>query len=809
MMRHTHLLCGAAGLALLSVTPAFGQSVQDTTTPTATNASDPSNGQDGKDDTTAESSGLSGDIVVTARKRGEERLQDIPAAITAISGEQLTRQGITTFADFAYRVPGLTFTDQGPGQKRYTLRGVQSAGQEQVAVYYDEVPVPGIQSSTGDSGSQIGDLQLYDLDRIEVLKGPQSTTFGANSQTGAVRYILAKPDATRWAGSAQFDINSVAHGGYGGGAYGMINVPLVQDRLAVRVVGYSVLTAGYVDNVRLNLKDVNRDENSGIRGLVRWTPADWLTLDGMAWYQHRYTNGASETQPFDSFHERGDTTDQGYKDTIPAFARFQTGEYLAGFYVRTPRPDTQQLYSLTGTADLGFATLTATGSIYDRNFQYFRENSFSIISIGGGPAGATCLNNRACIRPDLFPELTDQTQSLNQKTAEIRLNSSGSGPFQWLTGVFYRDRGSDFRSYSPIVDAAGLPIVRPGPYTGFSIVPGSGIEGCNPCGFARVNTRSVKEKAVFGEATLDLTSWFEIMGGLRWFAADQHDFGATLFQSPLLGSTLPAGYNRRGKEDRVIKKAQVSLKPTGDVTIYATASQGFRLGGTNQSATVLVPDFYESDSLWNYELGLKSTWFDRRLIFNVAAYRIDWDNIQVTGRDPTNTFGFIGNAGAARFEGVELEVQARPSRWLDLNGGFNWLPKHELSEDQVSTTIVATGKKGDKIPRIPTWTANFGAQVSAPIANNWSAFLRGDYSYKSASGTELRPTAATYRTQHAYEIVNLRTGIDGPDGVNISVYLNNVFDVAGEVFLVAGTAQPTYKITNMPRTVGLQLSKRF
>lgn len=809
-MRHDHLLCSAAVLVLLSGTPAFAQEATNTTsTPTTTEASATSDGADNRDNTAGEAFGLGGDIVVTARKRGEERLQDIPAAISAISGEQLTRQGITTFADFAYRVPGLTFTDQGPGQKRYTLRGVQSAGQEQVAVYYDEVPVPGIQSSTGDSGSQIGDLQLYDLDRIEVLKGPQSTTFGANSQTGAVRYILAKPDATRWGGSAQFEVNSVEHGGQGAGAYGMINVPLVRDQLALRVVGYGVLTAGYVDNVRLNLKDVNRDENFGVRGMVRWTPTDRLTLDGMAWYQHRYTNGASETMPFDSFHERGDTTDQGYKDVVPSFARFQTGEYLAGFYVRTPRPDTQQLYSLTATADLGFATLTATGSIYDRTFQYYRENSFSIISIGGGPTGATCLNNRPCIRPDLFPELTDQTQSLNQKTVEVRLNSSGNGPFQWLAGVFYRDRGSDFRSYSPMVDAAGFPIVRPGPYTGFSTAPGAGIEGCNPCGFARVNTRSVVEKAVFGEATYDLTGWLEVMGGLRWFQADQKDRGSTLFQSPLLGSTLPAGYNRRGKEDRLIKKAQVSIKPSADITIYATAAEGFRLGGTNQSATVLVPDFYESDSLWNYELGLKSTWFDRRLIFNVAAYRIDWDNIQVTGRDPTNTFGFIGNAGAARFEGVELEVQARAAQWLDLNGGFNWLPKHELSENQVSTTIVATGRAGDKIPRIPTFTANFGAQVTVPVSDAWSAFARGDYSYKGKAGTELRPTATTYRVQQAYSIVNARAGLNGPDGFSAALFLNNVFDVAGDVFLVAGTAQPTYKITNTPRTIGLQLSKRF
>lgn len=751
------------------------------------------------------------DIIVTARKRGEERLQDIPASISAISGDALTRQGAINFTDFAYRIPGLTFTDQGPGQKRYTLRGVQSAGQEQVAVYYDEVPVPGIQSSTGDSGSQIGDLQLYDLERVEVLKGPQSTTFGANSQTGAVRYILKKPQLTDVSGSVQADANNVAHGEFGGSVLGMVNVPLVNDKLGLRVVGYYVRTAGYVDNVRLGQKNLNSDDNRGVRGMLRWTPAEWLTIDAMAWYQKRNTHGASETTPFDSFHVRGDTSDQGYKDNVPQFARYETGEYKSGFYVRTPRPDEQQLYSLTGTGDLGFATLTATGSIYKRDFQYFRENSYSIISIGGGPAGATCLNNVPCKRPDLFPELTDQTQSVDQKTAELRLNSSGDGPFKWLAGVFYRDRGSDFRSYSPMVDAQGRPIVATTAPTGYSTAPGAGIEGCNPCGFARVNTRSIKESAVFGEATYDLTSWLEFMGGLRWFQAKQIDFGSTLFQSPLLGSTLPKDYNRRTKDHRLIKKGQISLKPTSDLTIYGLASQGFRLGGTNQSASVLVPDGYDSDSLWNYELGLKSVWFDRRLTVNAAVYRIDWKNIQVTGRDPTGTFGFIGNAGDARFEGVELEIQARPTSRLELSGGFNWLPKHELSEDQVSTSIVATGKKGDKIPRIPTFTGTFSAQYTVPLATEgWSAFARGDYSYKGKAGTELRPTAATYRIQHGFSLVNLRVGVDDSNnGLGIALYANNIFDKAGDVFLSAATAQPTYKITNQPRTIGVTVNKQF
>ncbi|WP_404478197.1 TonB-dependent receptor [Novosphingobium sp. BL-52-GroH] len=752
-----------------------------------------------------------GDIVVTARKRGEERLQDIPASITALGGDDLQKAGNTKFTDIAYKVPGLTFTDQGPGLKRYTLRGVRSAGQEQVAVYYDEVPVPGIQSSTGDSGSQIGDFQLYDLDRIEVLKGPQSTTFGANAQTGAVRFILKKPVLDAVEGSMQVDGNSMAHGGLGGSFYGMVNVPVISDTLGVRVVGYYDHTAGYIDNVRLNDKNINSDDTAGIRALVRWKPSPTTTVDLMAWYQKRNTHGASEYHPFDTFKTSGDTSNPGYKDNVPSFAYFDTGEYKSGFYVKTPRPDRQAMYAATLSQDIGdFAALTATGSIYTRKYQYYRDNTYSIISLNSGPAGATCIKGTTCLRPDLFKELTDQTQTMNQKTAEIRLNSVGTGPFQWLVGGFYRNRNSDFRSYSPLVDNDGEIIHASNPPTGFSTAVGAGIEDCNPCGFARVNNRKIEEEAFFGEATYDIIPSIEVMGGLRWFRATQSDFGATLFQSPLLGSTLPTPYDRDFTESKLIKKGQISWKPADDVTIYVLASQGFRLGGTNQAATINVPDGYESDSLWNYEAGLKSSWFDRKLIVNISAYRVDWSNIQVSGRDITGAFAFIGNAGAARFEGMEFEVNTRPLHGLELSGGFNWLPKHELTEDQITTTFAAAGRKGDKIPYVPTFTGNFTAQYSTDLGiEGWSGYFRGDYSYRGKSGTELRPTATTYRTMRPYSLVNLRVGADSENGLGFAFYVNNLFDKAGDVYITASTGAPTSKITNQPRTVGVTVSKTF
>ena len=756
--------------------------------------------------------GLITEVVVTARKRGDERLQEIPTAITAFGEQTLQDMGVNEFADFAYQVPGLTFSDTGNGEKRYIMRGVQSAGQEQVAVYYDEVPATGVQSSSGDSGSQTPDLALVDLERIEVLKGPQGTTFGANSQTGVVRFIVNKPVLDAVEGNLRVGGESLQDGDPGATASATFNLPLIDGQLALRTTAYYEKRGGYVDNVRLGNENINSSETTGGRVMLRYQPTDSATIDAMVWLQKRDVDGASGYHPYDTFHVGGDATDPGMKDRVPQFAFFDTGTFHNGDYVETRRPDDQAIYSLTWTQDLPWATLTTAGSLYKRDFGFFRDNTWAIISLNVGPPGATACFSGPCVRPDLFPELTDQTQDIEQRTGEVRLNSTGDGPLSWLAGVFYRTRESDFRSVSPIVDpATGLPFPVTGPPTGFSALPGAGIEGCQPCALARFNTRDIKESAVFGEVSYKLFESWEVMAGLRQFTAEQDDDGFYLFQFPLFGG-LPPPDHRHFKEDRLIKKFQLSFRPSEDVTVFALASEGFRLGGTNQPNIAAVPPGYEADSLWNYELGVKSAWLDGRLVINSSAFLIDWDNIQVSGRDPTGSFAFIGNAGAAEVQGLELEMFFQPVRSLNLNAGFSWLPKRELTEDQVNATVAAPGRKGDNLPRIPEYTANFSVQYerSLDALPSWSAWIRGDWSYHGKSHTELRPTAATDRTQEDYDITNIRLGARKEDsGLDVALYVNNVFDIQGDVFLVGATATPTVKYTNLPRTIGVELSKRF
>ncbi|EED36952.1 TonB-dependent receptor [Luminiphilus syltensis NOR5-1B] len=758
------------------------------------------------------------EIVVTARKRGAEKLQDVPATITAFGSDQLQQMRALDFDSFAYQVPGLTFSDEGAGQKRYVLRGVRSAGQQQVAVYYDEIPLPGIQGAAGNSGSQTTDLKLFDLDRVEVLKGPQGTTFGANSQIGTLRFILNKPDMTEFGAKIQVGGTTVEEGDTGGSVYGMVNVPLIDDKLSFRAVGYYDDQPGYLDNNRLNREDYNWYETKGFRGMLRFQPNDRMTIDAMAWMQDTDAGGTDRYNPYDSFSDSPDNLDFVNNDLEPLedirnVAFFETGDLINGDFARTQMPDEQEIYSLTLNYDFDNVSLTAAGSYYDRSFDFRRDSTWVILRLGVRPE-PTSPDDPPANRADLFPALTDQTQDVEQTAFEMRLNSTSDSRFQWMGGVFYRERTSDFRSYVPVVDEITGDLIDTGmPPTGFiSGAPGEGIDECNPCVFARENRRKMEEIAVFGEVTYALNDQWELMAGLRWFEAEQTDNGLQLFPFALFPpeNFLPEPDLRAFKEDKTISKFQVSYSPSDDYVFYGLASQGFRLGGTNGQGVVAVPPGYEADELWNYELGAKTTLADGRVNLNLAAFYIDWSDIQVAGQDPTGAFGFVGNAGAAEVLGLEFELNARPIDQLDLTAGFAWLPTRELSEDQISDQIVAPGRKGDKLPFVPEFTANAMAQYNFEVGGDWDGFIRGEFVHRGGSDSELDTTSRFNRKQNSYELFNFRAGVmDRDNGLNVTLYVENVFDERGDLRVRTEDSLLTVKWTTMPRTIGIDLTKTF
>ena len=745
------------------------------------------------------------EIIVTARKRGNEVLQDIPATITALTQDTLEKMGVSDFTDFAYQIPGLTFTDLGPGEKAYIIRGIQSAGQQQVSVYYDEVPVPGVQGVTSNSGSQTTDLKIFDVNQIEVLRGPQGTTFGANAQTGTVRYILNKPKLTQIESTFKIGGNFIENGDMGGSAYAMVNLPVVDDKFGLRFVGYYDREGGYVDNVRLGKNNINWIETTGARIMAQYRPNEKITMDFMAWGQNRRNGGDSEYHPYDVF------GNNPFNDTADQQGFFQTGDLVNGDYVYTGKPDEQQIYNATLSWDIGAADVTATASYYRREFDFNEDSTWFLFTIGVSDDPSI-----SPFRADLSPAATNQRQDIEQKAFEIRVVSTNDTPLQYLGGVFYRERESNFRSFvQPVNPLTGRVMNSSTPPTGaLGSGPGAGIPGCNPCVFARRNFKAIDEIAVFGELSYAITEKIEALLGLRWFEAKQKDVGQTVFQFALSPRGVIPPIFGNFKQDELIRKFQLSFQANDDLTVFALASEGFRLGGTNQQGLIgsstAIPGGYEADKLWNYEIGLKSSWLGGRYIVNANVFYVDWDNIQVTGRTPDGLFGFIGNAGAAEVFGFEMELYGQPTDVLNFTFGLSYLPSAELKQDQISPTIVAPGMKGDQLPRIPELTLNATVQYDFNITNTWDGYFRGEFSHTGSSCTELARTNTRDRPQKSYELTNLRfSAINLKNDLELAFFIENIFDTRADVAVGVDTGEPTFRITSTPRHFGVELTKRF
>ncbi|MCZ6539776.1 MAG: TonB-dependent receptor [Chloroflexi bacterium] len=801
----------------------------------------------GSDDGTIE------EIIVTSRKLGAESLQEIPAAISALDRKALEEMMVTDFEDFARHVPGLTFLDTSPGERKYVIRGIQSAGQQQVAVYYDEVPLPGVQSSTSDSGSQTTDLKLYDMERVEVLRGPQGTVFGANSQGGTVRFLTAQPVLGEWESYVSAELSRTTPSADNNWNYqAVVNLPL-SDNLAIRALVYDGEDAGYIDNVRcratnpaedprnpdtqlscLDQQDYNWTNTTGFRTNLLWEASDRTRIKAQFWWQDRQTGGDSRYHPFDAYNS-GTPTDPvyaGQSDSVAGFTFFQEGEFQSGDFALTPKPDEQTIYSLTGEFELGFADMTATVSHYERDFDFKFDSTWIItfllqgdLEAGLPPCSDPAADPNNCLRADLLYALTDQKQDLEQDAFEIRFNSANpDSAIQWVGGVFYRNRESTFQSFVPVVNTQGVtfsPAVPPTLPPGNEI--GAGIPGCHPCVFARTDSKEIEEIAVFGEINWSITDSWDLNVGARWFQVDQTETGQLHFDFSAFapnppdpntptGATVPSV--NKLSDSEVPWKVALAWHATDDITLYGVRSNGFRLGGTNNRGigAIQIPEEFEADELTNYEFGIKTMLGGRRTTLNASVFFMEWENLQVAGQDPTGAFGFIGNAGTAEVQGIEVELASALGSSFYVTGQVTYLAKKELTEDQVSDEVVAPGLAGDQLARVPEFTAAFTAQYSyeLPIPG-WDGALRFEGSYTDSSFTELRPDEAANRFQDSYSIFNFRANFRSQEmDLDLAFFIENMFDERGDVFIGGGSGgQPTSKITNRPQTFGVRVTKGF
>jgi outer membrane receptor protein involved in Fe transport len=736
--------------------------------------------------------GVLEEVVVTATKQGEINLQRVPSSIQVLTSEALQQQQMQGFDDYARQIPSLSSINQGPGQTQIVLRGVttgrinhsQPQNKATTGIYIDEIPVS--------SGAFNPDLGLFDVSRIEVLRGPQGTLYGAGAMSGAIRILTNQPNVSKVEGLAEATLSSTRYGGINYATKGMVNLPL-SDRVAIRASGYYEDNEGYIDNVYSGTKNYNDDRTYGARAALLIEASDNVSLMFNVLHQNlkadgrpdEFLNGIQQVDlslPAPYF--RNVLTAPGENTTV-------TGPYQTVKFLDDPFRDKFTIVNGVLSADLDFANLTSSTSYFWRDASNALDDTYRNRKNQGR---ATQIGNG---RPLLIPFLNDT--DTKQLSNETRLASPLGGKLEWVAGVFYSGHKDNFVQSAPeeglddILLSYGLP-----PSTGFGADPNNVFQGRQKI--------DVRQYAAFGEATINFTDKLSGLVGLRYYDYKQ-DFVLRYAGIANDGvTTIDTSIREHGPNP----KFQVNVKPTDDVLLYAQAAKGFRLGGVNEplpTAGVLgtacpanYPRSFKSDSLWNYELGLKSQTQNRRATFNVAAFQIDWKDIQ-TSQFLACNFTTVVNAGEARIRGLEgeLRVAAADRLVLTLAGSYT-------DPKLVSVTTAYTARAGERLPNVPRALLSTSAEYSLPIGDA-EGYIRGNIQHQGSSYSDFRSQAGSFRVPDSTS-ADLFVGYRR-DPFEWSVFIKNLTNERVVTAVDIDRNTPISYSVAAPRTIGITGRLRF
>ena len=744
---------------------------------------------------------VAGEVIVTATRRNA-RLQDVPLAVTAYSQRELSQKGIVGYEGLALETPGIVLNKPTANFNNFTARGIATNGyganlQGAVAIYIDELPI----SSNGNS--TILDPTLYDVERVEFLRGPQGTLFGSGSLSGAMRFLTKSPDLTKFDYSGLMDIGIASGDSLRQRYNGMINIPLVDEKLGLRVVGSYRNEEGWTNNIGTGIRNSNTLEAYGGRAILLWKPVDRLSLRFM--YMHENSN------PKDS------------SLISPALGRDTRV---------SDRPDQFQgilnAYNATLEYEFDFAKLTSSSTYADYEGKFFVDLAGTFASYGPpGPffRGSTALyGGTTGIYGGPIPFRLDATGFDESFVQETRLASTGSGPFEWTVGGFYfwkrRDVDYIYRS-----SANYLTALRVNAATGFD-------------GDAYNKFRAYivsKELAGFGELTYRFSDKFWLTGGLRYGSTEAQAFTAPGgynsnyltaaitrqlgFPSPTVVKVdIPAATGLKAEQSKLSWKASASFKPSPNMTMYATVATGFRTPIVNARAgaaslldptDIIIPAGASSDKLTNYEVGLKGRWLDGKLTANIAAYYIDWSNIQVQANRVSDQVQFATNIGGAYSRGVEFEVGIFPIPGLSIaaNGSFNRAKVDRLTAQEAGFSGAVDGARLAS----PKFQGSLSTRYNFDLNDTSRAFVAASIAHVGSfpglfPRVPGRPTVIqpTYAFTQAYETVNLSAGVTR-GAVTATLYVENLLDnrqltyVHPEAFITSRFA------AQRPRTIGVRL----
>jgi outer membrane receptor protein involved in Fe transport len=679
------------------------------------------------------------EIIVTAEKRSE-RLQDIPASVSALSGDTLQAMGAQSFTDYARSIPGLTFTDSGGGRQTPAIRGINpSAGAGTVSFYIDETPIPGTQGS-----GEMAEPALVDIDRIEVLRGPQGTLYGSSSIGGTIRLIPNAPNLSKFEGS--FKAEAVVTQGEGGASPGgqgemVLNVPIVEGTAAVRSAFWYKDLGGFIDRTFTNsgtlgiatgpvvgtVRNVGDEHTWGMRTTGLLQPNEQLKISAMVYL---------ERQHFDAFTDiTGGPGNPGDR-------------LVQNFISDTPEPqnNTLDMYNVTIKYDFGRFNFLSSTSDSQRGEDHSEEGTSLIQytpAFFGEPPYAGALSNVGVAHFSVY--------NFSQE-ARLATTESIAG-FDGVVGVYF----------SEAHDPLNYPYY-PANYNEL-------VTGNNPANPAYALDGNVytqwgpgyheRQLAEFGELTYHFTDALSLTGGVRHYDVATRSL---FYQNGLLVGNVLDVTDLSSRAEGNVYKGNLSYKLTPDHLLYAQFSEGFRPGFgraplPSECASEAGSQGGEvnPDSIKSYEIGAKTTWLDRRLTVNAAAYRINWNDIQ-EGHLLQCGFGVQDNFGAAVIKGAELEARAQLTNRL--TGGLSATYLHtELLQASPSSGALA----GDPIQYVPNWQYALYAQTTLPVMQADDGFARLDYQYTGHSITDYTRLAdGQFDPDHEVQVVrelNARTGL--------------------------------------------------
>ncbi len=713
------------------------------------------------------------EIIVTASKRAE-KLQDVPAAITAVTAEKIDTLGIRDFRDYATLVPGLSQRDNGaPGVGSIILRGLNSGPQQvtnTTAVYIDETPfsASGFVSA---GGLLTPSPELAEVERIEVLKGPQGTLYGASSLGGLIRIVTKKPDATRFSGLASAEVSTTAHGEMGFMVRGSINAPLVKDQLAVTATGYYRRAGGFADNIRTGSDDVNRANLYGGRVALRYSPTTDFTFDISGIYQNIDSGGyAVET-------------------LVPGTFRPAFGNYKYSNFDDFGSEIKYRIANANAEYRVGIGTFTASGSYARYKTRIETDATATYIPVARAVLGPLSETLFGAPIDTILPANSNArfyaSPNMEKWTGEVRFASDRLGPVEFMVGGFYTDEDNIYYTTVFAHDAAGA--LRTAPFD--QLVKAT-------------TTSRYKEIAGFGNLTFYITDTLDVQGGLRYAhnkqVAGTGGPGGITYYLPRVPRTFDFSDNSMSY------LATVRWRPTRNFSAFVRAASGYRPGGpqTNPAPPPGAQTFVRPDTVWNYEAGIKGSALDGALSFDISAFRIDWKDIQINSL--FNGIVLQGNGASARVDGVEMQLTARPSDLLTISGTMGHTNARLKSIDPGAST--ATGARaGDKLPLTPAWTTSLIVDhrllLGSTVEGNIGATLRFQ-SDMPATFPALDPSLQNKLPE--VTTLDLRASVTFDERFTVQLRADNLFDKIG--FTNVGTDGG---FVIRPRTVTLGASTKF